>query len=197
MALHQLTGVETVFVCVCLMLSSLPGSTNQSRRPPAQSGKYMRYPADNLATFRPAVCVCGPPPAALCPLCTVPLLPRPQKNVRRRKKMKAGVPAHMSVISVRCPYLIGYIEAARKSSSPSPATGQGDVRTYANGSDDDESAGGAGVSKTVVLCLEHANVDTVGLLMRYIYTDEIPVADVPGETLDAVAGLAQELLLPR
>ncbi|CAM9542500.1 unnamed protein product [Pylaiella littoralis] len=111
----------------------------------------------------------------------------------------AGVPAHTSVISARCPYLIGHIEAARKSSPPSPATGNGDdARNRDNDGDGGEDAkGGAGVSKTVALCLEHASADTVRLLARYLYTDEVPAAEVAGETLDALAGLAQELLLPR
>lgn len=131
---------------------------------------------------------------------TLPLnLPCPIRPPGGGVTTKAGVPAHTSVISARCPYLIGHIEAARKSSPPSPATGNGDdARNRDNDGDGGEDAkGGAGVSKTVALCLEHASADTVRLLARYLYTDEVPAADVAGETLDALAGLAQELLLPR
>ena len=86
--------------------------------------------------------------------------------------MNAGIPAHMSVISARCPYLTGHIEAARKSSTPD-------------------------VPKAVVLCLEHASAETVPLLVRYLYTDAFFSKDISGGTLDALAGLAQELMLPR
>lgn len=81
------------------------------------------------------------------------------------------------MVSARCPYLTGHIEAARKS-SPLPSI-PGDA------------------PKAVVLCLEHASEDTVALLVRYLYTDDIPTDGVSGEILNSLAGLAQELMLPR
>lgn len=48
-----------------------------------------------------------------------------------------------------------------------------------------------------MLCLEHASADTVALLVRYLYTDDIPTDGVSGEVLNSLAGLAQELMLPR
>ncbi|CBN75162.1 conserved unknown protein [Ectocarpus siliculosus] len=98
-----------------------------------------------------------------------------------------GVPAHMSVISARCPYLMGHIEAARKSTSASAA-----ADTNENGADNDGDA-----SKRVVLCLEHASAETVPLLARYLYADELPSDATSGKTLEALARLANELLLPR
>lgn len=93
----------------------------------------------------------------------------------------------MSVISARCPYLLGHIEAARKSSSASAA-----ANTNENGADNDGD-----VSKRVVLCLEHASAETVPLLARYLYADELPSDATSGKTLEALARLANELLLPR
>ncbi|CAM9515190.1 unnamed protein product [Ectocarpus sp. 6 AP-2014] len=98
-----------------------------------------------------------------------------------------GVPAHMSVISARCPYLMGHIEAARKSTSASAA-----ADTNENGAGNDGDA-----SKRVVLCLEHASAETVPLLTRYLYADELPSDATSGKTLEALARLANELLLPR
>ncbi|CAM9444842.1 unnamed protein product, partial [Hapterophycus canaliculatus] len=115
------------------------------------------------------------------------------------RRGEPGVPAHMSVISARCPYLMGHIEAARKHASSRAATR---AATSPAAVDEENAA-----ETAVVLCLEHATTDTVALLARYLYTDEIPSSDgggggggggvVSGETLDALAGLAQELLLPR
>lgn len=48
-----------------------------------------------------------------------------------------------------------------------------------------------------MLCLEHASAETVALLVRYLYTDDIPTGGVSGEVLNSLAGLARELLLPR
>lgn len=130
----------------------------------------------------------------------------------------------MSVISARCPYLLGHIEAARKHACSSAATPSAVAEEAHEGSDSgalsrDNTSGrssrsSSGISArdkngaseaAVVLCLEHATADTVALLARYLYTDEIASPDgssdggviVSGEALDALAGLAQELLLPR
>lgn len=109
------------------------------------------------------------------------------------KKTTTGVPAHMSVISARCPYLVGHIEAARKSSSASTAAATKEIREEdANG-----DGGSDAVSKKVVLCLEHASAETVALLVRYLYADELPSDATSGKTLEALARLANELLLPR
>lgn len=81
------------------------------------------------------------------------------------------------MVSARCPYLTGHIEAARKSSPPPSAP--------------------ADSPRAVLLCLEHASADTVALLVRYLYTDDIPKGGVSGETLDSLAELAQEIMLPR
>lgn len=48
-----------------------------------------------------------------------------------------------------------------------------------------------------MLCLEHASAETIALLVRYLYTDDIPTGGVSGEVLNSLAGLARELLLPR
>lgn len=101
----------------------------------------------------------------------------------------------MSIISARCPYLTGYIEAARKPSAPSVAAGA--TITAADPGSVRNHDGDADVPKAVVLCLEHASAETVSLLVRYLYTDALLSDDASGETLDALAGLAQELMLPR
>lgn len=98
----------------------------------------------------------------------------------------------MCVISVRCPYLAGHVQAALKSGDE-----EGD------GEDEGEGfTGGRGENKeepTVArasVCLEHATPETLSLLVRYLYTDEVP--DGPsGEVLGTLGGLAKELLLPR
>lgn len=124
-------------------------------------------------------------PASFFAQWRIPLADPPPPCAHRRgpqPKTRAGLPAHLSVVSARCPYLIGHIEAARKSSpSPSPST-----------------PGYGSRSRAVELCLEHASADTVALLVRYLYTDDIPAGGgVSGEVLNSLAGLARELLLPR
>lgn len=89
----------------------------------------------------------------------------------------------MSVISARCPYLAGYIEAAKRAEREE---GQSDGATL------EESE----LPMVAELHLEHANADTIPLLARYLYTDEVQLG-VPGKTLGELGGLAQELFLPR
>lgn len=84
---------------------------------------------------------------------------------------------------------MGHIEAARKSSSASAAAATKEIRDDANDDGD--------VSKRVVLCLEHAGADIIALLARYLYIDELPSDATSGKTLEALARLANELLLPR
>lgn len=102
----------------------------------------------------------------------------------------------MCLISARCPYLAGHIEAALKSS------GEGDVGSEAEGADagqkrKQQEADKEGGLQTATLCLEHATATTVKLLVRYLYTDELPAEGVSGETLGTLGGLAKELTLPR
>lgn len=99
-----------------------------------------------------------------------------------------GVPVHMCIVSVRCPYLTGHIEAALKHSS------SGDSRILVGAA---QQANENDRLPTVALCLEHATADTVRLLVFYLYTDEIPSDGVSGEMLGTLGGLAKELLLPR
>lgn len=103
----------------------------------------------------------------------------------------------MSIISARCPYLTGYIDAARKSSALSAAAGTTTTATDTWNVRSSNHDGEGDVPKAVVLCLEHASAETVPMLARYLYTDALLSDDASGETLDALAGLAQELMLPR
>lgn len=98
-----------------------------------------------------------------------------------------GVSVHMCVVSARCPYLAGHVAAALKNDHDRPAA------AHEDGVDD---VGGDGKLARVELWLEHATADTLSLLARYLYTDEVP-ADAAGETLGTLGGLARELLLPR
>lgn len=87
------------------------------------------------------------------------------------------------MLSVRCPYLLGHVEAALK---PHEEQESGDD---ARGLRDE-------LPRKVQLCLEHASTDAIGLLVRYLYTDEVPLG-VSGGILDALASLAKEVMLPR
>lgn len=107
---------------------------------------------------------------------------------RQYNVLNAGVPVHMCIVSVRCPYLTGHIEAALKHSS------SGDSRILVGAA---QQANENDRLPTVALCLEHATADTVRLLVFYLYTDEIPSDGVSGEMLGTLGGLAKELLLPR
>lgn len=107
-----------------------------------------------------------------------------------------GVPVHMCLISARCPYLAGHIEAALKNS------GEGDLGFEAGGADADQKRkqqkmDTAGGLQTATLCLEHATATTLRLLVRYLYTDELPTERMSSETLGTLGGLAKELTLPR
>lgn len=99
----------------------------------------------------------------------------------------AGVPVHMCIISVRCPYLAGHVKAALKSAS---GDGVGAQEWRENGS------GSESQIPTAELCLEHATADTVSLLARYLYTDEL-ATDASGKALGTLGRLAKELFLPR
>lgn len=90
----------------------------------------------------------------------------------------------MCVISARCLYLAGYIKAALEAAEEE--TRDGKMQRSSN----------SGLPKTVTFFLENATADAVGLLVQYLYTDEVP-SDVAGQTLLALAGLGQDLLLPR
>lgn len=98
----------------------------------------------------------------------------------------------MCVISARCLYLAGYIKAALEAAE--------DEETRDDGDDDllqrkNNNSSGE-LPKTATFFLENATADAVGLLVQYMYTDEVP-SDVAGQTLLALAGLGQDLLLPR
>lgn len=87
----------------------------------------------------------------------------------------------MPVIAARCPYLVGHVEAALKA-----------------GQDDSSKIPQPPSYRLQVaaLCLEHATADSLDLLVRYLYTDEVPPG-VSGGDLDTLAGLARETLLSR
>lgn len=114
--------------------------------------------------------------------------PPPSHNVLPDTTTAAGVPVHMCLVSARCPYLAGHIEAALKNDS------DGDARTGAGAA---RQADENGRLPMATLCLEHATADTVRLLVRYLYTDEVLSDGVSGKTFGTLVGLAKELLLPR
>ena len=91
----------------------------------------------------------------------------------------------MCVISARCLYLAGYIKAALKGAEEERR--DGDLLPHGSNSE---------LPKTATFFLENATADAVGLLVQYLYTDDVP-SDVAGQTLLALAGLGQDLLLPR
>lgn len=93
----------------------------------------------------------------------------------------------MAVISARCLYLVGHVDAALKAEAEDKGIGGGKRRVTRRRGDQ---------PRTVTLCLEHATAGTVPLLVRYLYTDEVP-QDMSGQTLDTLGRLAQEVLLPR
>lgn len=93
----------------------------------------------------------------------------------------------MCVISARCLYLAGYVKAALAAAAEEEAL---------NGGSTQQQRSSGNVPKTASFMLENATADAVGLLVQFLYTDEVP-SDVPGQTLLALAGLGQDLLLPR
>lgn len=92
-----------------------------------------------------------------------------------------GVAVHVAIVSARCPYLAGHVEAALKDMK------QGER----NGNDD-----GGEQRDTISVSLEHGSAETLALAVRFMYTDEVPLG-ISGETLNALAGLAKELMIPR
>lgn len=94
----------------------------------------------------------------------------------------------MAVVSVRCPYLAGHVQAALKG---------GEDGVSRQRQDEGEGMGeGTSSLPAAEVCLEHATVETLSLLVRYLYTDEL-VGDVSGKDLKGLIDLANEMRLPR
>lgn len=102
---------------------------------------------------------------------------------------RPGIPVHVCLISVRCPYLAGHVEAA--------LTNKNNLDGSNNINHGRAGRNNSGDRPVAELCLEYATVETVRLLVRYLYTDELPAEGVSGEALGTLGGLAKELMLPR